>query len=146
MWRSISRPASAIVIVALFVLTGCGGGDQETSVGAQATAPPTSVRPTTSTTVLATTATTASTCASVAFSSNTDDRASDIKATGLSCPEAEALVRKVGPEVKGDGGPARVETEGFVCVRTSARAGDHGPPSAIFECTSGARKVTFVRT
>jgi hypothetical protein len=92
------------------------------------------------------TTTTVPTCANVSFSSNPEDRASDVKATGLSCAEAEALVRAVGPQVKGDGGPARVEADGFVCSRVSARAGDHGPPSAIFECTNGAKKVTFVRT
>lgn len=146
MLRSISRPASAVAMaVALLVLSGCGDSDQETSAGAQATAPPTTVRPTTSSTAPATT-TTVPSCGNVSFSSDPVDRASDVKATGLSCAEAEALVRNVGPQVKGDGGPARVEADGFVCLRTSARAGDHGPPSAIFECTSGAKKVTFVRT
>ena len=146
MVRSISRPASAVaLVVALLVMSGCGGGDQETSAGAQATVPPTTVGPTTSSTAPATT-TTVPTCGSVSFSSDPVDRASDIKATGLSCAEAEALVRNVGPQVKGDGGAARVEADGFVCLRTSARAGDHGPPSATFECTSGARKVAFVRT
>jgi hypothetical protein len=145
MWRNISRP-SAVAIVALFALAGCGGGDQATSAGAQATVPPTSIAPTTATTVPATTTTAAPTCANVGFSSNSDDRASDIRAAGLSCTDAEALVRKVGPQVSGDGGPSRVEADGFVCIRTSARAGDHGPPSAVFECTSGAKKVTFVRT
>lgn len=144
MWRGISRPASAIAFVGLLVLSGCGGGDQETSAGAQATSPSTTVKSTT--TSAPATTTTVPTCANVGFSSNTDDRASDMKATGLSCTEAEALVRSVGPQVKGDGGPARVEADGFVCVRVSARAGDHGPPSAIFECTSGTKKVTFVRT
>jgi hypothetical protein len=146
MWRNISRPASAIAVVALLVLAGCGGGDQATSAGALAQVPPTTVASTTSTTVPATTTTAAPTCANVGFSSNSDDRASDIRATGLSCTEAEALVRKIGPQVSGDGGPSRVESDGFVCLRTSARAGDHGPPSAVFECTSGAKKVTFVRT
>jgi hypothetical protein len=72
--------------------------------------------------------------------------ASEIRATGLSCADAEALVRKVGPQVSSVGGPSRVETDGFVCIRTSARSGDHGPPSSTFECTSGATKVMFVRT
>jgi hypothetical protein len=145
MWRGISRPASTIAVVALLALSGCGGGDQQTSAGAQATSPPTTVRPTTSTTVPVTT-TKVPNCADVSFSSNIDDRASEIKATGLSCAEAEALVRNVGPQVKGDGGPARVEADGFVCNRVSAHAGDHGPPSAFFECTNGAKKVAFTRT
>jgi hypothetical protein len=145
MWRTISRPASALAIVAALVLSGCGEGDKETSAGAQAASPSTTVTPTSPTTAAAP-ATTAPTCTNVTFSSNPDDRASDIKATGLSCAEAEALVRTVGPQLKGDGGPSRVEADGFVCARLSARAGDHGPPSAFFECASGTKKVTFIRT
>jgi hypothetical protein len=147
MSRNISGPAAAFAVAGLLVLAGCGGGDQATSAGAQATVPPTTATavPATTTTVASTT-TTAPACANVSFSSNSTDRASEIRATGLSCAEAEALVAKVGPQVSGDGGPARVEADGFACVRTSARSGDHGPPSSIFECTSGARKVTFVRT
>ncbi len=141
----IFRPAWAAAALALLVLAGCGEADETTSAGAQVTPTPTTVAPATTTTVARTT-TTGPACANVSFSSNTDDKASDIKATGLTCTEAEALVRNVGLLVKGEGGPARVESDGFVCTRVNARAGDHGPASAIFECTNGAKKVTFTRT
>jgi hypothetical protein len=145
MSRTSFRPAWAIAALALVVLAGCGDKDETTSAGAQADVP-TTVAPTTTTTTIARTTTTAPSCANVSFSSNTDDKASDIKATGLTCAEAEALVKTVGAQVKGDGGPARVESDGFVCLRVNARAGDHGPAAALFECTSGAKKVTFTRT
>jgi hypothetical protein len=147
MWRNIFRPAPAVAVGALLLLAGCGGGDQATSAGAQATASSTTstTRPATTTSIAPTT-TTAPACANVSFSSNADDRASEIKATGLSCADAEALVRKVGPQVVGDGGPSRVDSDGFVCNRTSARSGDHGPASAIFECINGPSKVVFTRT
>jgi hypothetical protein len=146
MWRNFCRPASAIAVVALLVLAGCGGGDETTSADAVATATPTTV----ATTVLATTTTvgTATTvalrCNDVTFTSNSDDVARDIRATGLSCEEAEALVGKIGPQVSSVGAPSRVESDGFVCNRLSTRSGDHGPALSTFECTSGATKVIFV--
>ena len=147
MWRQISRPAPALAVLALLALAGCGEGEQTTSAGAQVTTPTTSVAPTTAATVAATTTTAAAArCADVSFSSNPDDKASEVKATGLSCAEAEALVRKVGPDVKGIGGPAQVTSDGFVCNRTNARAGDHGPPSATFDCVNGAMRVNFIRS
>ena len=84
-------------------------------------------------------------CANVGFAPNTDNVAGDIVAVGLGCAEAEALVRKVGAQVGSIGPPARVEADGFECVRTSQYEG-MGLPSATFTCTSGAKKVTFVRT
>jgi len=83
-------------------------------------------------------------CADVGFAPNTDNLASGIVASGLSCAEAEALVRKVGTQVRSVGGPSRVEVDGFTCIRTSES--DRGLPSSEFECTSGPRRVTFRRT
>jgi hypothetical protein len=146
MWRTLSRPASAVAVVAALALAGCGTGDRATSAGADAT-PPTSGAPIGATLPAPTTATAPSTtaprCANVTFSG--DDVASDIRGTGLSCTEAEALVQKLGPQLASADGPARVETDGVVCIRTSLRSGDHGPPLATFECTSGGNKVTFMR-
>ena len=88
--------------------------------------------------------TTAGACPDVGFAANSDNVASGILATGLSCVEAEALVRKVGVQARSVGGPARVEVDGFVCVRTAES--DRGLPSSDFECTSGSKKVTFRRT
>jgi hypothetical protein len=148
MWRKISLPAAAVAVVSVLLLAGCGKGDETTSAGAQPAPGPTTVVPTTVTTVPATTSTTAApACPTISFSSNPDDKASDIKTVGVSCTEAEPLIRNVGAQVKGEGGPAKVESgDGYTCLRVSARAGDHGPGSAIFECTNGAKKVTFTRT
>lgn len=83
-------------------------------------------------------------CVNVAFAVNSDNLASDIVASGLSCAEAEALVRKVGAQVRSVGGPSRVEADGFVCLRTAET--DVGLPASDFECTSGSKRVTFHRT
>ncbi|MDQ4068174.1 MAG: hypothetical protein M3203_01645 [Actinomycetota bacterium] len=88
----------------------------------------------------------ASRCASIGFTPNSEDMASDVVAFNLSCAEAEALVRKVGPRVAAVGGPSRIEVDGFTCVRTAQDDGAQGIPSSDFECTSGSRKVTFHRT
>ena len=87
--------------------------------------------------------TTAGPCANVEFAPNSDNLAVEIRATGVGCVEAEALVRKVGTQVRSVGGPSRVETDGWVCVRTSQS--DQGLPSSEFECVSGSKKVTFRR-
>lgn len=83
-------------------------------------------------------------CADVAFAPNSDNLAARVVASNMGCAEAEALVRTVGAQVRSVGGPARVEADGFVCVRTSQSDGP-GLPSSNYECTSGVKKVTFVR-
>ena len=88
--------------------------------------------------------TSASRCNDIGFTPNSDNMASDIVATGVGCTEAEALVRKVGPQVGAIGEPSRVEVDGWACVRTASS--DRFLPSSDFACTSGARVVTFVRT
>ncbi|MGH9226891.1 MAG: hypothetical protein ACRD2W_24600 [Acidimicrobiales bacterium] len=87
--------------------------------------------------------TTAGPCADVGFSPNSDNLAGGIIANGLSCAEAEALVRNVGPQVHAIGGPSRVEVDGFVCERTAQS--ERFLPTSDFTCTSGTKSVTFVR-
>jgi hypothetical protein len=87
--------------------------------------------------------TTAGPCVAVAFAPNSDSLASDITATGMDCAEAEALVRKTRSQLGPVNGAARLEVDGFVCVRTAQS--DRGLPSADYECTSGPKKVTFHR-
>ena len=87
--------------------------------------------------------TTAGPCANVEFAPNSDNLAVEIRATGVGCVEAEALVRKVGAQVRSVGGPSRVEADGWVCTRSSQS--DQGLPSSEFECVSGSSKVTFRR-
>lgn len=88
--------------------------------------------------------TSASRCQDIAFAPNSDNLASDIVATGVACAEAEALVRKVGAQVGAIGEPSRVETDGWVCIRTASS--DRFLPNSDFACTSGSKTVTFHRT
>ena len=88
--------------------------------------------------------TTAGPCVEVAFSPNSDNVAGQITATGMDCAEGEALVRRAGAQLGPVSGTARLEVDGFVCVRTALS--DRGLPSADYECTSGSKKVTFHRT
>jgi hypothetical protein len=79
-------------------------------------------------------------CQNVSFTPNTDDAAGSIIATGTTCAEAEALVRKVGAL----GGPPGMEADGYVCAQTGQS--DVGLASTEYECTNGPKKVTFNRT
>jgi hypothetical protein len=84
-------------------------------------------------------------CPDVGFAPNSDDLADDILAYGVRCPEAEAVVRKVGGSLGPVQGASRAEADGFTCVRTGQREGP-GLPSADYECTRGAQSITFTRT
>lgn len=82
-------------------------------------------------------------CTTVGFTPQTEDAASSIVATGLSCEEAEAFVRRLGPSVS-PGGPERIEFEGFTCVLT--RHEEEPLPQGFYECTSGSKRISFVRS
>ena len=82
-------------------------------------------------------------CQTVAFTPNSEDAASSVKATGLSCAEAEAFVRVAGARTS-SGGPAQVNVEGYRCVLV--RTVREPIPQASYECTNNDKKVTFVRT
>ncbi len=82
-------------------------------------------------------------CPSIGFTPNSEDAATSIRATGLSCAEAETFVRAAGARTS-SGGPARVDVNGYRCVRV--RTVKEPIPQAFYECTNGAKKVTFVRT
>jgi uncharacterized cupin superfamily protein len=69
--------------------------------------------------------------------------ASDVRATGVSCEEAESLVRAAGARTS-SGGPQQLTVEGYRCVLT--RSQQDPIPAAHYECTDGERRVTFVRT
>lgn len=82
-------------------------------------------------------------CQTIGFTPNSEDAASSVTATGLSCAEAEAFVRIAGRQTS-SGGPAQVTVEGYRCVRV--RSVQEPLPQAFYECTSGAKKVTFTRS
>ena len=82
-------------------------------------------------------------CETVGFTPNSEDAASEITATGLSCDEAEAFVRVAG-ERTSSGGPDRLDVAGYRCVRTG---NEQDPlPVSRYECTNGDKKVRFVRS
>lgn len=125
---------------------GAGGGAGPTTTSAGPTT--TSAGPTT--TAAAATSTTRATgaavtldCQSVAFTPNSEDAASQIKATGVTCAEAEAFVREAGRRTS-SGGPQSLTVDGYRCVLT--RSVQDPLPQAFYECTNGARKITFVRS
>jgi hypothetical protein len=98
------------------------------------------------TTAVASTATTRPVtvrCQTVGFTPNSEDAASDVMATGLSCADAEAFVRVAGARTS-SGGPQELEVSGYHCVRT--RSKEDPLPQAFYECTDGPKKVTFVRS
>lgn len=88
--------------------------------------------------------TTAGPCVNVGFAPNSDDVAAEIVANGVGCVEAEALVRKVGVQLRPVGGPSRLEADGWVCARTNESTGP-GLPFSSYECINGTKKVTFRR-
>jgi hypothetical protein len=83
-------------------------------------------------------------CQTVGFTPNSEDAAGSIVATNVACAEAEAMVRKVGTMVGVLNGPTRAEADGFVCQRTSSL--EEPLPRASYLCTSGTKRVTFVRS
>lgn len=83
-------------------------------------------------------------CKNVGFAPNSDNLASDIVAYGVSCQEAEAVVREVGGPLGPINGAPRGEAGGFTCVRISQS--DSGLPSAEYTCTRGGQRITFTRT
>lgn len=90
-----------------------GGGGATTTTPAAAGATTTSTRQGV-TTSIGTVATLD--CQTVGFTPNSEDAASSIKATGLTCAEAEAFVRIAGRQTS-SGGPAQVDLEGYRCIR-----------------------------
>ena len=133
------RRALLVVAFVGLALGACGDDDDEPSV-------PTEPTLMTTTTILAA-PTTASArtrqCESVGFTPNSEDAASDITATGLSCEEARAFVMVAGRQTS-SGGPRQVEVQDYDCQRT--RFEQEPLPRSFYECANGSRKVTFVRS
>jgi len=137
-----------VVTVAAVALAGCGEADGDADRNAadvtRSTSEPTatSASEPTATTALADIHR-AATCESVPFTSNSEDIASDVKAFGISCDEAEAFVRKAGARTS-SGGPADLDVDGYRCVRT--RTEEDPLPRSFYECSSGSKRVSFVRS
>jgi hypothetical protein len=82
-------------------------------------------------------------CETVGFTPNSEDAASDVRATGLTCEEAEAFVRTAG-EVTSSGGPEELDVAGYHCVRIAIA--EEPLPTSTYRCTMGPKQVTFVRS
>ncbi len=149
------RRTATFLAFLIIVFAGCGDGGGDTEGGAGTTTMTTVVATTTEEPLPVTTMTTrraaATTtaaavtrdCMTVAFTPISEDAASSIKATGLSCAEAEAFVRIAGRQTS-SGGPGQVDVEGYHCIRV--RSVQDPLPQAFYECTSGNKKVTFTRS
>ncbi len=150
----MTRVSRFLAVVAVILALGACADDGEPAAGPTTSS---SVAPATTTTTAATPATTSTTpqasftttalvtsnCALVGFTPNTDDAAGSVTATGLSCAEAEAFVRVVGPST-GPLGTEPVDVEGYHCVVTATET-EH-LPAATYKCTNGPKTITFVRT
>ncbi len=134
------RKCTVLIAMLLLALTACGDDDGEDAASTSAVPTTTTIASTTSSTAAAPVTVS---CQPVAFTPNSEDAASDIKATGLSCADAEAFVRKAGQQTS-SGGPASVDVDGYHCART--RSVEDPLPQAFYECTKGSSKVTFVRS
>ena len=140
-------------MLALAVLVAASCGDETTSNRAGSTSsleaspsttqPPSDVTGTAPATNTPTAQPATLRCQTVGFTPNSEDAASDIRATGLSCDEAEAFVRIAGARTS-SGGPDRLDVSGYRCVRT--RSEQDPLPASHYECTNGPKKVTFVRS
>ncbi len=136
-------------MLTVVALVGVSCGDDATPGSAGA---PTSTEASTSTTQLSnvtvsapSTSTPPATlrCEMVGFTPDSEDAASDITATGLSCDEAEAFVRVAGTRTS-SGGPDQLEVSGYRCVRTGSE--EDPLPVSHYECTNGGKRVTFLRS
>ena len=121
------------------VLAGCADDTDSASTPETTTTSATTISSTASTT---TAPPVTLKCQSIGFTPNTEDGAFDVMATGLSCADAEAFVRIAGARTS-SGGPQSLSVEGYRCVL--ARSEQEPLPQAFYDCTSGSRKVTFVR-
>jgi hypothetical protein len=134
----------AAVLVAVSVLGFALPACTESERGSETTTT-TTMAQTTTTTLAQTTTTQAVTlqCQMVGFTPNSEDAASEVTATGLTCADAEAFVRIAGARTS-SGGPQELDVSGYHCVRT--RSEEDPLPRSFYECTNGSQKVTFVRS
>lgn len=131
------RLAMVAGLASLLVLAAACSDEQRSGTGARTTTPSTASI-STSTTVASSFA-----CGTVGFTPQTEDAASDITATGLSCDEARGFVELAGRQTS-SGGPEAVEVEGYTCTRTDYQ--DEPLPRSTYSCTAGSKRVTFVRS
>lgn len=147
-YRHRMRRTALLLAVLALAFAACGDDDDEEVSAASTTTTAAAGTTTTGAGGGATTETTGgapdgSRCGTVGFTPNSEDAASDITATGLSCDEARAFVEVAGTRTSA-GGPQQVTVDGYRCVATHT---ERDPlPQALYECENGDRRVTFVRS
>ena len=148
----MTRVSRFLAVAGMALALGACGDDEPTATPTSSSAvgtTPTTTAPATSTTTApatgatTTTARVTSNCASVGFTPNSEDVASSVTATGLSCAEAEAFVRVAGTKTSALG-PQAVDVEGYRCVATGTQ--EEPLPRTSYTCTNGPKTVTFVRS
>ena len=150
----MTRASRLLAVVGMALALGACGDDEPTATptSSSSVATTTTTAPATAaTTATTTSATVASTttarvtsnCASVGFTPNSEDVASSVTATGLSCAEAEAFVRVAGTKTSALG-PQAVDVDGYHCVATGTL--EEPLPRTSYTCTNGPKTVTFVRS
>ena len=75
-------------------------------------------------------------CGQIAFTPNSDDMASRIRATGVSCRTARRFIRAVD-------GTAPRRFRGYRCT---SRSLDTELPSRRYRCVDGSRRISWVKT
>lgn len=137
-----------LLITVLVLATAACGNDSDEAGGTTTTtgATATTGRPSASTTTSGNgpaVPVETSRCPTIGFTPNSEDAASEITATGLSCAEAEDLVQAAGRQTS-SGGPPQLDVSGYHCVRTGTE--EDPLPRAFYECVNGSKTVTFVRS
>jgi len=92
-------------------------------------------RPTTTEAVLA--------CPDIVFAPRSEDGAFKIRATGVSCASAEALVRQVRASHNFVSGPRSFTAGEYACTIVTDQT---GLPLGNYTCTAGSRRITWSKT
>lgn len=85
----------------------------------------------------------ATACGDVHFDASSDNAAWEISATGVSCADAVALVKRVAQEHNFVSGPRQFTTDGWACTVTTT---EDGMPQGAYGCRKGAALVSWDKT
>ena len=142
--------------VASAVVSGCGSGDAQeaaptgTGAGSSSTTASTSTSSTSLVSISPSVETTEATtpapapvpqsCDDIVFEANSDNIASDIVATGVSCAEADTFIRAA--DGQAPRGESSYPLNGFDCTVVQATT---GLAHAIITCTTGNQTISYRR-
>lgn len=135
--------ATAVVVAMAAGLVACGGDDDVETQTTTTTATGATISTPAPSSTTAVDGEVTLDCGTVGFTPASEDAASEIRATGVSCEEARTFVAAAGARTS-SGGPQQVTVNGYRCVLTGSV--DDPLPVADFECSDGDRKITFARS